>query len=428
MVEIRAGVQAAITSGGPTQAFGTSLSPAMGATPKLGTFEMSGATALATPLAPARWGLGGTDGTLQRAMAILADSGVAAGVTDAAYRLDTGSVIQRTITTGNPVDAVASHVSFAAGQETLTWSDFPLTAGLVKYELIGGADFFCSMSEATSGAVQDVSKITVSGLPFAPNFVRVFAVDSAAWSANFSSNPRRTSIGYAVKTKTGGIEQVCLSDIQSNNTTACRTILRDDRVAQRLTATAETCALELTAWTADGLEMTLRDASVALTVVMQICRFDRSDLRAFIPSGIVTSTTGNKTLSSLGLHPKCYWMLATDLSSKNTGSSGADASMWSHGIATGLEEVAIAFQSEDGAATSDSRSAVDLGIAYVVDAAGTLSWSANHVSFSDDQLVFNVDDASAADRVFAVVIVGAEHTEPGWLPATRRFRRQLARM
>jgi hypothetical protein len=400
----------------------------MSATPKLGTFEMSGATALATPVAPARWGIGGTDGTLQRAVGILADSGVAAGVTDAAYRLDIATVIQRTITTGNPIDAEASHVSFAAGQETLTWGDFPLTAGLVKYELIGGADFSCAMVEATSGATQDVSKITVSGLSFTPNFVRVFAVDSAAWAADFSSNPRRTSLGYAVKTKDGAIEQVCLADMQANNTTSCRTILRDNRVAQRLTATAESCSLELTSWAADGLEMTLRDASVALTVVMQICRFDRSDLRAFIPAGIATSSIGNKTLSGLGLHPKCYWMLATDLSSKNTGSSGADASMWSHGIATGLEEAAIAFQSEDGAGTSDSRSAMDLGIAYVVDAAGAISWSANHVSFADDQLVFNVDDASAADRVFAVVIVGAEHTEPGWLPATRRFRRCLARM
>lgn len=428
MSSIRAGMAAAITGGGPGQAL---TAAGMTDTVKAAVLEMTANVTLGTAVAPYQYGAGMTDGTTQRAYAVLHESGIIPALNDAEGRFDTATVIQHTTTGNNGLDAEASHVSFGAGTHNITWGDLPTAAHQIKYVLFGGDDIDVAVIELT-GSASINGTASVTGLPFAPNFVHAIGW-SLAFSADGTFSILRTTTGYAVWTAAGATEQVCVIDFATDRTDpiACRTALRDDCFAGRMTAAADSSRLSLQSWNSDGVTVETLNAAFAQTVVLLLVRFRKNNLRAFIPS-LVTSSTGNKEITGIGFRTKAYAMLATDLAAKNSSATDATTSKWSHGIHTGFETALVGVQAEDGVAgagLSDSRSiGSSSSIAHVLDDAGGDSWRASPVSTAYDTITINVDDASSADRVAAVVAFSEDFGEPGWLPATRRFRRQLARM
>ncbi len=427
MPTIRVGTAAWITSGGPTQDLAPS-SPAMTPTPKFSIIQVSSGVANDTLVAPYRYGLGVTDGTTKRSIAIIAESGQVQAASDQGGRYDTSSQVLSCQTNSNALEGEAEHSSFAAGKQVITTPDFALTQMLLGFTLFAGDDVEFAIVDYASSGTQDVAGTPVSSLSFTPNFVMAFGRGSAAFAADTAWNARSFSRGYAVKTREGNIEQFALADVAANNTTAGRTILRSNRCATRLTAGADQGSIELTSWDAAGATFTDRDASDVTRWVLVFARFAKSHLRC-VTGTLDTDATGNKNIA-VGFPTKAYFFVGTELSSLDASSAGADTSTWSHATVDEVGAVeCIGVQSEDNAATGDSRSVSSTThVAAILDNAGGVSWSATHVSKDTTDIVVNVDDASAADRVYGLLAISEDMVDQSYIPATRRFRRQLCRM
>lgn len=412
MAEIRVGTAAAITGGGPTQA----LSPSgMSATPKFSLIEMTSCLTAGTVADHAVYAIGATDGTTQRAMGVQCEDGALSANADCRGRYDTDAVVDRTADTTNTLDAKAAHSSFGAGTHTISWSDFPAAASLVKFVEIGGTDVSVAFADYAS-ATSDGGVVSVSGLSFAPNMVIVYGRPTGAFANDTTWQPETFTLGYAVKTAAGAIEQFCFTDQnadQNSISTNGRSIFFNNRCAGRISATADQTSLELTAWNSGGADFTLRGAGAQqITVVMAFLKLPRS-LRAMVP-GLVTSTTGNKDVTGVGFQPYGYFNIATSIPTAGTGTSGAEHSKWSHGCVddNAAKQVCIGGQVEDGAGTSDTRSIVSTTqFARVLDDAGGDTWSATHVSFLSDGVRVNVDvNSPTTDRQVGFVFWSADET------------------
>lgn len=417
---------AAMNAGTGAQAL---VAAGMTETPKFSLLEMTTATVDGTLAAGHQYDIGCTDGTTQRAMATLSETGVVPGVNDNGGAYDTATVIQHTNAANNNRAAEASHTSFAAGTHNINIDDAPVAQHLIKYLLIGGADVQVAINDLTTSATIG-NTAAVSGLSFAPNLVIVFGRGNAAFAADTNWAARSLIIGFAVKTATGAIEQFCWADAETNNAVTCRSMLRSNRVMQRVTGGADQGAAELTSWDAGGATFTTRDVASATSVVVASLLLPRRRLRAFTQT-LDTDGTGNKAITGLGFRVGAYGLFATDLSATDTSSTGADTSKYSHGFVDDVGGVAlVGGQTEDAAVGStDTRSIASTSkVAHVLDDAGGVSWSATHVSKDADGFTVNVDDASAADRVVGVLAISEELAQIGLVASTRRFRRQLARM
>lgn len=399
----------------------------MTATPKLSIIELGSGVTNDTIATPYRYGLGATDGTTKRSMCLIAESGQAAAASDQGGRYDTSSQVLTCQTNSNTLEGEAEHSTFAAGKQTITTPDFALTQMLLAFTLIGGADVSVAIVDYTSSGTDGVDGTPVSGLGFEPNFVMVYGRGNAAFAADTGWNARSFSRGYAVKTAAGAIEQFCISDVCANNTTQNRTVLRSNRCAKRITAGADQGGIELTTWGADGATFTDRDANDVTAWVMVFARFSRNHLRC-ITGTLDTDATGQKNIA-VGFPTKAYAFVATDLSTLDTSSTGADTSKWSHGWVDEVGAVAtVGVQSEDAAATGDSRSVTSsTHIAAVLDDAGGVSWSATPVSKDTTDIVVNVDDASAADRIYGLVAISEDHAEPAYLHRRPSWWHQVLR-
>jgi len=405
VASIRVGVTAAITGGGPTQALSAGT-----ATPKLSLLELTSGLTAGTIADHYRWAFGVADGTTQRAMSGTAEDGNSASLADGEGRYDTATCINLCLAANNNLDGEATHSSFGAGSHTISWADFPAAANLIKHVFFGGADVSVAIREVTGSATIGNS-VDVTDCGFDPNLAIVFGRGNAAFSADGTWNPFSLTLGYAVKTAAGAAEQFSFSDLNGDRVspTDGRSMFRNDRCAQRLTIAADQGALELS-WLTGGARFTTRDVADACSVVVAFVLVPSRRLRAMNPA-LVTSSTGNKSITGVGFQSFGYFAIGTDLSSANTSSNGADRSKWSHGIVddAATAVACTAMQAEDAATTSDTRSGISTTqFARVVDDAGGDSWSASHVSFDSDGVTINIDDASSADRMVGFVFWSAD--------------------
>lgn len=404
MASIRVGTVAAITSGGPTQ----DLAPSgMTATPKFSLIELTSTTTAGTVADHARYGVGFTDGTTQRAMGNLAEDGISAGSANCQVRFDNDAVVDFTITANNNLDAKAAHSSFAAGKHVISWSDFPAVANILKFVEIGGTDVSVSVQDVACPAT-DGGTATVSGLSFAPNLAIIVGRASAAFANDTTQNNSQFTIGYAIKTLAGDIEQFCFTDFNANLTTPSdgRSILRSNRCAARLAVTSNGSAVELTSWTSDGAVFTTRQDGGTLNTVdfaVALLKVPRS-LKTLV-SLLDTNATGNKDITGVGFAPIGYFCIATPLEGVDAGTSGANHGRWSHGCVddNATATACVGNQVEDGTTVAtDTRSITSATqFARVLDDAGADDWSASHNSFLSDGVRITIDDASTNDKYAA---------------------------
>lgn len=419
MASIRLLLQAVTTTGTPPvdQDFDVS---GLTETPKGAVYEAtSSGSALANHY---RYTGGITDGAVHRAMGMLAENGVLLNA-DAEGRFDIDTVVQSTLTTSQALNGEARMTGFHSGGSRLAWDDLCATALRLKTLYFLGDDVQCAVVEFTGNSTQDATS-AVTGLAFAPNFA--FALSHyGVYSADGTTSPMRIAIGYAVRTPTGGIQQIAFTDRQSDRptTTEGGTVIRDDCLVAKVNNGSDGARLEVTKWTDDGLEITTRGTSEAVTTALLLVRFANRRLWCGIPS-LTTTSTGVKPISGLGIgKPIGYFAIATELQSKNSSSFGSDTSKWSHGVvdSNGVEGC-VGMQAQDNQATSNTSSITPARVIHVLDDSGGDSWRATHSSFDTDGFSISVDDASSAgNRMCGFCVIGTT-VEDDWLARVVRRR------
>src|SRR6185295_12489713 len=154
-------------------------------------------------------------------------------------------------------------------------------------------------------------------------------------------------------TPTGAIQQFAFTDyeVDSGLPTSSATDLRDDCFISKHDQATDGGQLELTAWTSDGLTVTTRRSSESVSVALLIGRTGRQ-MWCGIPTSIDTSSASAQTVTEPGFAPEGYFLVATDLTTKNSKDTGAGSGKWSSGIYTGTESACCGVQVEDNIATS----------------------------------------------------------------------------
>ena len=409
-MQIFAGTTALSTSTGNQTC---DLSGKMTATPKLAIHQCNSATIANSLIQPLRYSMGVTDGTTQRAIGLLSEDGDTAALTAAVGRYDTAHCLINTVTSGNGLDSWASHVSFGAGAHTINIDDAPLTGLLDQFVLIGGADVEVAIVDFTSDATQDTPK-DATGSITDPNLAIVFGRTTAAFAANTGFNPRTFTLGYAVKTQVGAIEQFCWSDTQANNTTNCRSILRSNRCGQLLSAGASGGAIELTTWLSNGATFTSRDAVAgAISVVVVFLKVPNA-LRA-MTTLLDSSADGQKVISGVGFTPKAYFTVATRLAALDTAATDTTASKFSHSLRDQAGDICmLAGTATDGAASGESFSLGGFGsaaVAYILNSDGTDHWIAVEDSIDADGVTLGlVTEPGAVDNAVGFLFIGPDVT------------------
>ena len=444
---IRCAVSSAPTAGTPpvTQDVKVASGPASTLTPKATLYRATAGTTLGTEVNAYRMLLGMTDGTTSRALGAMAENGSAVGAQDCRTRIANAHVIDAPLGASGAVNGVAAFSSFGAGGSTVSWSDLLNAASLITSVDWYGDDIDVKVVEFTHTGSQNATQ-DVPDLGFAPDLAVLYSHWSA-YAADSDSADGRVGIGYAVKTIAGTIEQFCVSDQNQDApqvlTWKGGTRLSDTRCAYRTDETTDGAGLELTSWNGNTPTFTKRDAAENISAAILFVHFRTPRaLRAIVlpttdPGGgapwLDTSTTGNKTIA-LGMTPVAYAMIGTMLATKNsTNTTNSTRSVISEGWWTGPESVCVSIQAGDTNLAGTSSATRSVTSSKLVDllkpvAGGTLvrDWAASHVDVTPAGLVVNIDTASAAARLSAIVAIGG--LDPGPILPQRRWRRQLGRM
>ena len=423
---LRAAVSAAPTAGTPPvlQDVKVATGPGSSLTPKATLYRATAGTALGTEVNAYRALLGMSDSTTNRALGAMAENGSAVGVNDCRTRIANAHVIDAPLGASGAVNGLAAFSSFGSGGSTVSWSDLLNAASLITSLDWYGDDIDVKVVEFTHTGTQDSTQ-DVPDLGFSPDLA-VFYSHWSAYAADSDTADGRVGIGYAVKTLAGAIEQFCISDQNQDRSPLLwkgSTRLCDNRVAYRADEATDGAGLELTLWNGNTPRFTKRDAAENISTAILFIHFrTQVALRAVVlpttdPGGgapwLDTSTTGNKTIT-LGMTPAAYGVVGTMLATVNsTQRSNATRSVISDGWWTGTESVVVSLQAGDtnlGGTSSATRSVTSSKLVDLLKpvAGGTLvrDWELSHVNVGAAGPVVNVDTASVAARLSAIIAIG----------------------
>lgn len=398
--------------------------------PKAAIYELAGTVTLNTLVAGRRHSLGFTDGTTQRSIGTMAENAQLSAAADSGYRADTASVLDFPQLGSEALDGGADWNAWVAGGSTVRTIDLFATAVQAKAVYFFGDDIDAQVVEVTAGAT------SITGLAFAPNFAMALSFSEAvAWASNISGANSVFSMGYAVKTPAGGVQQVCYAEsVRDRNAVATNgaSVIRDDAIIQGLSyLTAVPVlgnALSISAWNSDGVSFS---SAADNGIAMLLIRF-KGDRKLWAGIRSFTEAAGDVAVTDPGISASAYFAIASSLSAKNTlTTSSADASEvggFSHGVYTGQENVHCSGQATDNVSPSVTRSLMGSDAVFrVLSSTGGTYFAATHVSLDSSGFTLNISGTAIGDASPQVAFVVIGGVSPGWLPEIvhRRHRPQF---
>jgi len=399
-------------------------------TPKSAVYELTACLTAGTLVDGRRYGVGMTDGTLQRAIGtFVEDNAIGALQLDAGGRQDNATVIQFPNAVNTSINGESRWTDWNPGGSTLAHDNFLGNLFQIKCTYFMEGDW--ALVEFTGPATPGDS-LDITGLPWAPDFVYAISHGDPFSADGTLVTHSEVLEGYAVKTASGLVQQISLSDLAPDNqtTSSYQSILSDETLVLELAGLGR--GLAVTSWNSDGLtiESWSGGGPGAMTASLLIGRTGRQ-LWCGVPTSLHTATASAQTITEPDFTPEGYFLFGTELAAKNSTAGDASTAKWSHGVYTGLESVCVGVQAEDGVTTSDTRSISDSIIAHVVDDAGGVSWKASHSSMAATGPVISIDNPSAADRIVGLVCwapfrIEKAVTETEELEDAARFMRGLA--
>lgn len=414
-----------------------------GKTPKAAMFLVSRASTLGTPADAAMVSIGFTDGTNSRSSTCASPDAEAVAVYDPSRSGSTTLVIQTLSATSLAVEAEASFVSFSANNVTINISTAPPSGHKLTVVMFYGDTLQTAVGDLTASASIN-GTASVTGLAFRPALV--FGLASIGGYPLSASTNARFSFGFAAIAD-GTITQGGTSFYDRDTPTVSvqtAQAIRDDSFLARFSLNdtgtlTDEGRYELTSFNSDGFTVTTRVVGTAIAIgwLALYLGTSRPKVLVYGDPDLDTTTTGNQAIDGVGFRPQAVFAIGTSILTANKNSiqvntQAIHVSVGASCLLGGTSSIAdgcVSYQSEDGAAPSDTRSGADQRLVEVLDDAGTFDWHALVTSFDSDGITLNVTDASASLQLAAFLFIEHDKGDLSWMDARsgHRWRRCLAR-
>jgi hypothetical protein len=300
---------------------GTQTITGLGFQPKAIIFYWSRNTSNATAQVPRSQGVGFTDCTNQRAVAIAEDDN--AGTSNAGrYRTESNVIV--ILSNGNPtVGSRATFTSCNSDGFTINWAVSEARADIINYIAIGGPDVTnVRAGTFTLAATTGIQNIT--GVGFRPDFVMFL------WgfteNVDTASAGLEMGIGFADYNNNQGSILNCVRDNQANNSTKLSQQRTDNVVLLSDLTCAQDALAAFNGFTSDGFQLNVSDAPGAATPIFYLAIKGGSHA---VGNFLQPTTTGVQTISGTGFQPNSVVLFShnqvagTALTAPSTFSIGA---------------------------------------------------------------------------------------------------------
>jgi len=387
--------------------------------PKAVFVEICAATSVSgTPADGARIGMGFCDGTRMRAWAItIADNDASP---NSGVRVDNATLIQFCDAASQTLNAEARWDQWVNGGMEILWDDLPDATYVLTVTYYYGDDVEAFIADVT-GSASDGGTVSVTTCPFPPNFGLWLGANTTAQQADFSGVNARLNFGLACKAPDGSILQGGFTVFDRNNptlNTSAACVMRNDALTQLVTSAANGALtsgarLAVTAWRTDGVDLTTQGGTDQLAGSILLLRLSSNPQWVGVAT-VNSDTTGSHQVTACPIKGKAITAVGWSQTAVNSPTSAGPANHVSVGFASSSsDDVCAGIQSEDGVATSDTRSVANSTLIHIVEDDGTDIWRASFTSFDDPSgFTINIDDAGASDFIALFHVLGVDQFAP----------------
>lgn len=372
------------------------------------------------------------DGTNEVCVGVVGEHNAvgAANILCSRFAYTGASIIIGNTNGGTTPAMVATFVSFGVNEVTLEFSassgaDFDI---ILVYG-VGGSTFHVGTlaGHATSG-----STAAITGLPGTPAALWAIGAGNLAFGASAASADAVMSYGFAGRLPS--ISQACTAFVweSQQSATSVGNVPRNNRIAAEISSAAATitagAGLEVTAFNSDGATLTTRDASASIEIGWAAL-VDGDRRAVVVHPNLPTGTAASFSRTDIGFKPMAlFFSSVRNLTIDNVGNQqGAFFS----GFALSTTQGSTSVYWRDAVTTSNGygRHTQTYAGQMILASVGAIYFRFTFDSFTATGWDGTVADAAAGSTDVLVAYMAIEETySPGWIPATRRWRRQLARM
>jgi hypothetical protein len=386
-INVKVGSFAKITTTGSQTITG------LGFQPKAIIFYWSRNTANATAQVPRSQGVGFTDCTNQRAVAIAEDDN--AGTSNAGrYRTESNVIV--ILSDGTPtVGSRATFTSCNSDGFTINWAVSEARADIINYIAIGGPDV-TNVKAGTFTLAASTGIQNITGVGFQPDF--------AIFLWGFTENVDTASaglemgMGFADYNNNQGSILNCVKDAEATNKTKYSLQRTDNVILLSSTACAIDALAAFNGFSSDGFSLNVSDAPGAATPIFYLAIKGGSHA---VGNFLQPTATGVQTISGTGFQPNLVVLFShnqvagTALAAPSTFSIGAANATTSRAGVWGQSRNVDPSQS---AVYTDNSKIIIMRTLSGTGGAGTINAQADFAGFTSDGFQLNWTTADATQR------------------------------
>jgi len=373
---------------------GTQTISGLGFQPKAIIFFWSRNTINATAAAPRSQGIGFTDCTNQRAVAVAEDDN--AGTSNAGrYRTENNVIV--ILSNGNPtVGSRATFTSCNADGFTINWAASEARADIINYIAIGGPDV-TNVRAGTFTLAPATGIQNITGVGFQPNFIMFL------WGFTETLNSLATGLeigmGLADYNNNQGSILNCVRDNEASNATKYSQQRTDNVILLSTTACAQDALAAFFGFTADGFRLNVSDAPAANTPIFYLAIRGGSHA---VGNFLQPTATGIQTISGLGFQPNLVLLFSHNktaavitLAVPSTFSIGAAISTTSRAAVWGQSRNV---DPSNAAVYTDNTKVIIMRTLSGIGGTGTINAQADFNGFTIDGFQLNWTTVDATQR------------------------------
>ena len=377
---------------------GTQTISGLGFQPKAIIFFWSRNTTNATAAAPRSQGIGFTDCTNQRAVAVAEDDN--AGTSNAGrYRTENNVIV--ILSNGNPtVGSRATFTSCNAGGFTINWAASEARADIINYIAIGGPDV-TNVRAGTFTLAPATGIQNITGVGFQPNFIMFLW----GFTETLDSLAVRLQIGMGLADYNNNQGSIlnCVADNNSSNATKYSQQRTDNVILLSGSGCAQDALAAFSGFTADGFQLNVSDAPAANTPIFYLAIRGGSHA---VGNFLQPTATGIQTISGLGFQPNLVLLFSHNKTA--TGTTLAVPSTFSIGAAISTtSRAAVWGQSRNvdpsnAAVYTDNTKVIIMRTLSGIGGTGTINAQADFNGFTIDgfQLNWTTVDATQGQIIY----------------------------
>ena len=365
----------------------------LGFQPKAIIFYWSRNTSNATAQAPRSQGIGFTDCTNQRAVAIAEDDN--AGTSNAGrYRTESNVIV--ILSNGTPtVGSRATFTSCNSDGFTINWAVSEATADIINYIAIGGPDV-TNVKAGTFTLAASTGIQNITGVGFQPDFAIFLwgfteAVDTASAGLEMG-------MGFADYSNNQGSILNCVKDGDAKNSTKYSLQRTDNAILLSSTACAIDALAAFNGFTSDGFSLNVSDAPAAATPIFYLAIKGGSHA---VGNFLQPTATGVQTISGTGFQPNLVVLFShnqvagTALAAPSTFSIGAANATTSRAAVWGQSKNV---DPSNAAVYTDNTKIIIMRTLSGTGGAGTINAQADFNGFTSDGFQLNWTTVDTTQR------------------------------